>query len=150
MSGRTPREVLVFDWTPAVCEALHTVRGDSAFLTFYEALVLLAALHVWAASGQEQSWAIVGDNIGALTVAASQRGRGDLARICREVALLQARHGLQLSVGHLPTKLNLWADPLSRLSAPRPAQLPRELAGLPRRAPPELDVLFAIEPPSVT
>ena len=66
------------------------------------------------------------------------------------VALLQARHGLQLSVGHLPTKLNLWADPLSRLTAPQPAQLPRELSSLPRRAPPELDVLFAIEPPRGT
>ena len=91
--------------------------------------------------------AVVGDNIGALTVAVSRRGRGDLGKVCREVALRQARFGLHLAVGHLPSLLNSWADALSRLTAPQPAAMPPELAGLPRRPMPLLNELFQIEPP---
>ena len=149
VSGRTPQEIVTIDWTPQLCRTLGATRGDSACLTFFEALTLLIALQVWGCSGISSSWAVVGDNLGALTVAVSHRGRGDLAKVCREVALRQARFGLHLAVGHLPSRLNLWADPLSRLSAPSPAAVPVELAGLPRRTAPELEELFLVEPPGV-
>ena len=69
-----------------------------------------------------------------------------MGRLCRELALLQARRALTIAVGHLATKLNTWADALSRLSAPEPAEVPEELLALPRRAWPELDTLFRIRP----
>ena len=92
--------------------------------------------------------ALVGDNLGALTVAVSLRGRGDLARICREIALRQARWGLHLAVGHLPSELNDWADCLSRQFAPTPPAIPEGLAGLPRRQQPCHRSLFTIEGPT--
>ena len=94
-----------------------------------------------------RSVAVVGDNVGALTVAVSRRGRGDLGKVCREVALRQARSGLHVAAGHLPSELNTWADALSRLSSPQPSQIPEELRHLPRRTLPPLRQLFRIEPP---
>ena len=85
------------------------------------------------------------DNIGALTAAVSTRGRGDLARVCREIALRQARLGLVIAVGHIPSELNTWADALSRVHAPSPAAVPEELLRLTRRTPPHLGQLFSIE-----
>ena len=91
--------------------------------------------------------ALVGDNLAALTVAISQRGRGDLGAVCREVALRQARQGLEIAVGHLPSKLNVHADALSRLTAPSPGTWPEELQDLPRRSMPDLSELFLIRRP---
>jgi len=146
-AGRRPVQTLVADWTPELCETLGTVRGESAFLTFFEALVVLAALETWCCPGALREVAVVGDNIGALTVAVSRRGRGDLGNICREIALRQACQGLQSAVGHLPSHLNTWADALSRLTAPTPATWPPELASLPCRCLPSVAALFRIEPP---
>ena len=143
--GRRPIETLIADWSPELCATLGAVRGESAYLTFFEAFTVLAALETWR-SGREgrSSVAIVGDNIGALTAAVSQRGRGDLGRICREIALRQAASGLQVAVGHLPSHLNTWADALSRLTSPTPAAWPAELVGLPCRPLPPLSAMFRI------
>ena len=91
--------------------------------------------------------ALVGDNVAALTVAVTQRGKGDLGKICREVALRQARLGLEIAAGHLASSLNTHADALSRLTAPTPAEWPEELVHLPRRSLPGLDELFWISRP---
>ena len=140
--GRRPVEFMTMDFTERLCHDLGTARGESAYLTFYEALTMLASLEVWCPSGGARSEvALVGDNVGALTVAVSLRGRGDLGKVCREVALRQARSGLSVAVGHLPSALNTWADALSRLSAPTPAQIPEELRDLPRRSAPGLQEL---------
>ena len=145
--GKRPVEILTFDLTHELCAQLGAVRGESAYLTFFEALVVLASLEVWFPAGGARSVAVVGDNVGALTVAVSCRGRGDLGKVCREVALRQARSGLHIAAGHLPSALNTWADALSRLSAPDAASMPRELQHLPRRTLPALSDLFRIEPP---
>ena len=92
--------------------------------------------------------ALVGDNLAALTTAVSHRGRGDLGRVCRELALRQARWGLQLAVGHLPSELNDWADSLSRCYAPVPPPVAAEISDLPQMPPPDWSTLFAIEPPT--
>ena len=105
---------------------------------------MLAAVSLWCGAGQRSSVAVVGDNVGALTVAVSRRGRGDLGRLCRELALLQARLSLTVAVGHLASQLNTWADSLSRLHAPDPAQVPAELRDLPRRSWPRVTDLFRI------
>ena len=140
--------IFTADWDETTCEALSTRRGESAFLTFWEALVVLACLHVWCCCPDgAHSIAVVGDNTAALSVAISQRGRGNLGKICREIALRQARWSLEVAVGHLPSEWNTWADALSRLSAPCPAEMPEELAAVPRRGMPALADLFRIEPP---
>ena len=100
-ASKTPVETLVLQWDPALCQGLGVVSGESAFLPFFEALTALAAIEVWG--GQLQSFALVGDNIGALTAAVSTRGRGDLARVCREMALRQALQGAP-SIGGPPTQ----------------------------------------------
>ena len=64
------------------------------------------------------------------------------------MALAQARWALTISVGHLASELNTWADALSRLTAPAPAEVPVELRSLPRRSWPEMRDLFKINQPS--
>ena len=143
-AGRRPVQTFVADWTPELCSSLGVVRGASGCLTFFEAFTALAALEIWCGPGGLKTVAVVGDNIGALTVAVSRRGRGDLGSICRELALRQAAYGLVLAVGHLPSHLNTWADALSRLSAPSPSAWPAELQSLPCRTLPSLEQLFRI------
>ena len=147
--GKVAQEVLVVDWTPTLCSELGVVRGQSAFLSYLEAFTVLAALAVWCRPGGRRWLAIVGDNVAALTVAVSQRGKGDLGKICREVALRQARLGLEIAVGHLSSSLNTHADALSRLTAPSPADWPEELVRLPRHSLPSMDELFWLGRPVV-
>ena len=144
--GKQALETMVCEWTDETCAALGTVRGESAYLSFCEALVVLICLHLCCGRGGHHRVALIGDNLAALTVAVSQRGKGDLGRVCREVALRQAQWNLDLSVGHLPTEHNKQADALSRLAAPDPAVFPPELEHLPRRSLPRLADLFRIEP----
>ena len=132
------------EWTESLCKQLRVERGQSTYLAFFEAFTVLSAMALWSGPGQETEIAIVGDNLAALTVAVSRRGRGDLGRICRELALRQARHGLVISVGHLASKLNTWADTLSRLAAPAPAEVPLELRSVRRWPWPDLGDLFTI------
>ena len=113
-----------------------------------EALTALVGLVGWCHPGGLREIALVGDNVGALTAAVFRKGKGDVARICREVALRQARLGTTIAVGHLPSALNNWADALSRIFAPTPVPIPQELAALPRRSPPTLDEIFFIKEPS--
>ena len=149
-AGRQPVACLVMEWTPSLCEGLKVRSGESKFLPFFEALTALAAITVWCGPGRLQSAALVGDNLAALTTAVSFRGRGDLGRVCRELALRQARWGLHLAVGHLPSEINDWADSLSRRFAPCPPPLPQILEELPRETPPEMSSLFTIEPPTAS
>ena len=146
-TGRTPTDYLVMRWQPEMCASLGVEIGASKFLPFFEALTALAAIVVWGGRSRIQAFALVGDNLGALTAAVSTKGKGDVARICREIALRQAREGLVVSVGHLPSELNDWADALSRLHAPTPAEVPSVLLQLPRRTAPSMSQLFHLEPP---
>ena len=148
--GRRPREWIAADWSIDLCRTLQVERGSSAHLAFFEALTALAAVVAWCAGGRRSSIAVVGDNIAALTVAVSQRGRGDLGRICRELALVQARLGLTIAVGHLATELNTWADALSRLTAPEPSEVPAGLRKVPRLQWPSVDQLFRVLPRGVS
>merc|ERR1712051_1149395 len=117
---------MVLEWGPDLCRDLGVVSGVSKYLPFFEALTALAAIVKWCGPGGLQQVALVGDNLGALTAAVSHKGRGDLGRVCREVALRQARWGIHIAVGHLPSALNTWADALSRLHAPGPSAFPAE------------------------
>ena len=142
--GRVPVEWIATEWTDELCTELRAERGQSAFLTFFEAFTVLAAVVRWCQSGRRSSVAIVGDNVGALTVAVSRRGRGNLGKICRELALFQAHRSISIAVGHLASGLNSWADALSRLAAPDAAEVPHELCTVSRGAWPQLSDLFKI------
>ena len=141
---RRPVEYMTTLWGDSLCQRLGVRSGDSGCLTCFEALVALSALEKWCCQGLLREVALVGDNLASLTVAVSLRGKGDLAQICREVALRQAWYSLHVAAGHLPTELNTWADALSRLGAPTPAAIPAGLAGARRRSWPETDDLLRI------
>ena len=143
-SGSRPVETLTLKWSEDLCRRLGVRSGESRFLPFFEALTALIALVRWGGPGGLKELALVGDNLGALTAAVSQKGKGDVARVCREFALRQARWGTVIAVGHLPSALNTWADALSRVFAPSPPAIPPELAVLPVVQPPSLDDVFCI------
>ena len=131
-----------------LCQHFGVRSGESKFLAFFEALTALIGLVTFCGPDRLSTIALVGDNMGALSVALARPGLGDLARVCREIALRQARWNLRVSVGHLPSELNDWADALSRIHAPSPPPLPLELADLPQRPQPGHADLLTIEPPS--
>ena len=131
-------------WGKPLCDRLQVRSGDSGCLSCFEAVVALSALEKWCCQGLLRDLALVGDNLAALSVAVSLRGKGDLAQVCREVSIRQGWFSLHLAVGHLPTELNDWADALSRLGAPTPAEIPRGLARVRRRDWPSDDELFRL------
>ena len=73
--GRRPMEWMAAEWTEDLCRRLRVERGQSAFLSFFEALTALAAVALWCPVGGRSAVALVGDNVAALTVAVSRRGR---------------------------------------------------------------------------
>ncbi len=78
---------------------------------------MLAALTTWMPTiSAAQSVSVLGDNVGALQVALSLTGRGQLHTIAKDIAWRQAIHGWIYEVGHLPSEANTVADTLSRLS----------------------------------
>ena len=146
-SGKQPVACQILHWTPELCRAFGVRSGESKFLAFFESLTALIGLLTFCRPGRLQTVGLVGDNLGALSVALSRPGRGDLARVCREIALCQARWGLKIAVAHLPSELNDWADSLSRLHSPSPLPVPTELADLPREPQPDHDAIFSIALP---
>ena len=147
-SGRAPLEYVILDWGPSFCKAMGVEKGSSKYLAFFESVTALVGIELWTGASQLQTFGLVGDNIAALTAAVSTRGRGDVAKVCREIALRQARQNLVIAVGHIPSELNTWADALSRVHAPSPAGVPPQLLSLPRRAAPVLEHLFSLEFPT--
>ena len=144
--GRRPVAWMATDWDQELCDRLQVVRGQSAYLAFFEAFTVIAAIARWCRPGERRVIAVVGDNVAALTVALSRRGRGDLGRLCRELALKQARQDLVIAVGHLASALNTIADALSRLTAPDASTFPSELLAVPQVVWPPAETLFHILP----
>ena len=65
---------------------LGVYPGDTKNQSFYEFLTLLLSLLVWGDNYVEQSIAILGDNVGALTSALSLKGRGSMLAVARELS----------------------------------------------------------------
>ena len=147
-SGKVPVACQVLRWTPDLCRDFGVEAGQSKFLAFFEALTALIALTSFCGPGRLQTVALIGDNLGALSVALARPGRGDLAKVCREIALRQAKWCLRIAVGHLPSELNDLADALSRLHSPAPLPLPADIADLPRVPPPVHTSLFTLAFPT--
>ena len=103
-------------WTPADFDNMDVTIGDPASLTFFEVLVLLLAVELWAERGRAA--AVLGDNTGALQEALDLKGRGVQAPLAQALSILVVSRSLALSVGHLPSEANTAADCLSRQAEP--------------------------------
>ena len=90
--------------------------GSPASQTFFEVLVLVLAVELWAEEGQ--SSAILGDNTGALQEALDLKGRGVHTKLAQALSIIIVSRSLSLSVGHLPSEANTAADSLSRQAEP--------------------------------
>ena len=72
-----------------------------------------------AARFREKGLAILGDNVAALQLSLSLKGKGSLNTISREIALHRCREGWHYAVGHISAGDNQLADALSRTAAPQ-------------------------------
>ena len=112
-------------------------RGDSAFNTIWEALAILVALRLWRARLDDGDlFDIRSDSLGALgaTLKGGSASVG-LNMVVAEILLDEAEFSERLSIlHHIPGVSNVWPDALSRLEAPVPKQVPRDLAQVERTA----------------
>ena len=116
------------DWRSVDLGPLGISVGEPSAQTTFEYLTLFFVLLTWGTSLRRQGLALLGDNIAALQLALSLKGKGALNTISREIAWRRCRHGWYYAVGHLAAEQNDLADALSRTGAP---------AGSDRKAKPE-------------
>ena len=98
--------------------------GEPSFQTFFELVALLLTCCLWAAPSVDHSLAILGDNVAALQMALSLKGRGPNLRVARELAWRRARLQWNLEVGHLPAESNLISDAFCRQAASCTEKIP--------------------------
>ena len=111
-----PARCFACTWSAADFVNMDVTIGDPASHTFFEVLVLVLAVELWAE--RCRAAAILGDNTGALQEALDLKGRGIQARLAQALSILVVSRSLALSVGHLPSEANTAADSLSRQSEP--------------------------------
>jgi hypothetical protein len=109
-------------------------RGDSAFMTIWEAVAMLVAVRSWLPTLPHMALQVRGDSMGALLTALKLKARDPhLNAVAREIALDSADNLYQIQVlRHVPGVANIIPDALSRLSCPSPKALPREVAAATR------------------
>ena len=95
---------------------LQVEVGSSAWQTFFEVLVLVLAVELWAQGCRPT--VVLGDNVAALQEALSLKGKGVHAPLSQALSVLLVSRSLRLAVGHLPSEANDAADSLSRQSEP--------------------------------
>ena len=103
-------------WEAGEFQGMDVEVGSSASQTFFEILVLVLAIELWALSVQPT--AVLGDNVAALQEAISMKGKGLHAPLSQALAVLIVSRTLRLSAGHLPSEANEAADSLSRQAEP--------------------------------
>jgi hypothetical protein len=125
-----------------MADTLHTrdldrfgaTLGDSAHTTLWESLCILVALRLWGAY-LPQGLALRSDSLSSLRALVRMDSPSPgINALLREVALIEGQSGSTwVSLTHIPGISNAWADALSRLGAPEPKSVPRELEGVRRR-----------------
>ena len=134
-------------WCGDEAPHLEVHPGDPKHQTFWEFATLLLCLLTWSDWFVHSSVAILGDNIGALNLALSLKGRGHLLAISREIAWRRARRKWLFEVGHLPSENNTIADALSRVNDPTGVPWPSEaLGGADFSKPPRLADVWMARP----
>ena len=120
---------------------------DSKHQTFWEFATLLLCLLTWSDWFVNETVTLLGDNIGALNLALSLKGRGHLLAVSREIAWRRARRRWNFVVGHLPSENNSVADALSRANDPAGVPWPSEaLGGADFSKPPRLADVWLARP----
>ena len=119
--------------------------GDCRQQALWELLVILVAVQVWAGSDllagdRRLRLEVRSDSRAAIGAACNLRSKCPRCNdVAAELALLRAEEGASIELfAHIPGVDNVWADALSRLSAPDRASVPRELLAVPRASVPEL------------
>ena len=134
-------------WSADDAAHLGVQPGDTKHQSFYEFLMLLLSLLVWGDNYVEQSIAILGDNVGALTSALALKGRGSMLAVARELSWRQARRRWAFEVAHLPSEHNSVADALSRVADPAGKPWPAwALAAAEHRKCPKISELWRAAP----
>jgi len=134
-------------WPPTLpVGAVAIQAGLPKYQPFWESVVVLQALELWALGRGAKPFAILSDCLAALAATSTGRGKGAVAAVVRELAWRTARQRWSISVGHIPSEFSTVADSLSRLSAPSPASLPTELVSARRRDPPAVLELWRAQP----
>ena len=135
-------------WRPSTLARFHAKAGDPAWQTLGECLACLCALEMWAPV--ETPFVVFGDNIGALPNLSSLKGEGALIAIAQEIAWRKAARRWSPICVHKPSELNTLADALSRTEATGAERkpFPTCLAGIPRTAAPDPEVLWTTWAPA--
>jgi len=143
-----PAEYAWCAWTASSAKRLEIDIGTPAGQTAWEYLALLLALILWASRFSAQGLAVLGDNLSSLNSIVSYRGRRHLAQITREVAWRKVRLGWHFAAGHLPSEMNVLADPLSRVAAPgaHAKKVPKALCDASLVAFPDQDSIWSFLP----
>ena len=91
-------------------------RGDCRGQQVWEFLAVLISLRQWVSDSRRLHLRLIGDNVGALTLALKLRPKCRyMAVLAREVSLILANMPFPPSVIHTPGIANVLADKLSRL-----------------------------------
>ena len=112
--------------------------GDPAGQTIWEARALLLAIRAWSKFlvNKKVQLHVRGDNIGALRLALKlASSQKELNGLGAEIALTLEVQGIQeILTSHLPGRLNVKADTLSRVGSPKgPARVPEEFKHIKER-----------------
>ena len=143
--------------TPEDERALGHARGNHEGQQAFEAFTLLLAIRLWAREWKDERYVLIlrNDNIGALTIYSSLKGRScPMNAIAREYALDISEGVFEPSlIQHIPGITNAVADVLSRRFDPQYSRdwtVPAQLAGAKRRTVPRRDASWwrASKPPS--
>ena len=116
---------------------MGTKPGDPAGQSMFEGLAVLIAARTWIAKWRDHPTSLVvqSDSLAALGAAAKGGSKvAGLNVIMRELSLDLAEGEYEANLfGHIPGRLNEWADSLSRLHDPNlKKEVPEELRDVPR------------------
>ena len=114
-AGR-PVRCFCCSWQAEDFRGMRVEIGSSSSQTFFEVLVLVLAVELWAEGTRPA--VVLGDNTAALQEAISLKGKGVHAPLSQALAVLMASRSLRLATGHLPSEANEAADSLSRQAEP--------------------------------
>ena len=95
---------------------LGVSKGDCRGQQVWELLAVLISLRQWVTDARRVHLRLVGDNVGALTLALKLRPKGrQMAILAREIALVLSDMASPIKPIHIPGIAHVLADQLSRL-----------------------------------
>ena len=112
-----PKEYFHVSWSDLELASSGARVGECKDRTFFEILAMVQAVDLWG-HDQARTLSVLGDTIGALQEALDMKGRGAMEVLAIGLAILCARRSVHIAAGHLPSERSVFADALSRLTAP--------------------------------